>query len=341
MSKYELIVNSMPDAVITVDRACRIIEANPAAAELFARKPLLGLSLLAVSGSTELASLAEKGFAAPAASESEIAVYPPSGGQRWFRVFVSALSPTEALVTLNDITKLKRLERVRKDFVANVSHELRTPIQLIKGFAETLQEDCLSSEDRAHYLDIIGRNADRMENLIEDLLSLARLEQEGQNRPELDDITIISAVSEAVECIAPKAKRRGICIQTDIPENLKACLNRGLTVEALCNLLDNAVKYSPDISSVLVHSWQEGDTVSISVQDHGIGIPSRDLPRLFERFYRVDKARSKAEGGTGLGLAIVKHIAIAQGGSVEAESWEGEGSRFTLHFPSHAHAGKQ
>lgn len=339
-SKYEHIVNTMPEAVIAVNRSGIILGGNPAAQRLFPQKTLEGASLLALSSSTELAALADGVFADAAPAESEIALYSASGAQSWFRVLASPLDTQLILLVLIDITALRGLERVRRDFVANVSHELRTPIQLVKGFAETLQSGDLSPAERAHYLEIIGRNADRMENLIEDLLSLSRLEQQGQSRIEAEDITISSIIDEAVEYNAAKAKAKSIGIRVDAPQQLRAELNRGLTVEAVCNLLDNAIKYSPENTSVLVRSWEEGGDVYISVKDQGIGIPGKDLPRLFERFYRVDKARSRAQGGTGLGLAIVKHIALAQGGSVQAESWEGEGSRFTLRFPLHPAQGR-
>jgi two-component system phosphate regulon sensor histidine kinase PhoR len=233
------------------------------------------------------------------------------------------------------VTLLRKLERVRRDFVANVSHELRTPIQLIKGFSETLREGGeLEPEERERYLAIVERNALRMESLIEDLLSLARLEQEGTLWLKRESLGIEALVEEAVSAIESKAAAKGIFITRKVSPDLRASVNAGLVVEALVNLLDNAVKYSPPGTTVSLRAEEaEGRRVSIAVQDRGIGIPKSELPRVFERFYRVDKARSRELGGTGLGLSIVRHIALAHGGDVEVESWEGEGSRFTIHLP--------
>ena len=246
------------------------------------------------------------------------------------------------------MTELRRLERVRRDFVANVSHELRTPVQVVKGFAEGLSglfdgsaadEGTEGRIERARrFVDIIARNASRMEGLIADLLSLASLEREDA-RIEVEEAEVGLLLAEAVEAVAPKAEAKSAPLSIECAPGLRARVNPGLVVQALVNLVDNAVKYSPEGASVLVSASMGSDGLLLEVRDHGFGIPAKDLGRLFERFYRVDKARSRELGGTGLGLAIVKHIALAHGGRVWAESWEGEGSTFRILIPQGEESG--
>ena len=334
------ILDAMGEAVLALDGEERILIANPAAAALFGYKSadeMLGKHLLAATRSTELEAAAQAASSGSLPHEAELALY--SRTEAWYQVFAAPFParggrPGTVLV-LNDVTRLRKLERVRRDFVANVSHELRTPIQLIKGFSETLREGgSLEPEERDRYLAIVERNAQRMENLIEDLLSLARLEQEGTDWLKRESRDVEKLVEEAVAAIGSKAEAKGIAITAKVDPDLRASVNEGLVVEALVNLLDNAVKYSPAGTSISVRAkGEEGRRVSIAVQDQGIGIPKGELPRIFERFYRVDKARSRELGGTGLGLSIVRHVALAHGGDVDVESWEGEGSRFTIHLP--------
>jgi two-component system phosphate regulon sensor histidine kinase PhoR len=300
--------------------------------------------------SVDLDAVAAQCLATGSRIESELALYIP-GGERWFSVVATPLpgvvgagdaagqAGDEGLIlVLNDQTRLRRLERVRKDFVANVSHELRTPIQMVKGFAETLREGGHSALEQDRWLGIIERNAVRMENLIGDLLALARLEQDDAAALELAVTPVQAMVGEAIEAIKPRAEEKNIILGHEFPEDLVARVNEGLVVQALVNLLDNAVKYCPEGTSVQVEARMEGEGAGrrlvLVVADKGPGIPARHLPRLFERFYRIDGARSRELGGTGLGLAIVKHVALAHGGTVEVESWEGEGTRFTLRLPS-------
>jgi two-component system phosphate regulon sensor histidine kinase PhoR len=235
---------------------------------------------------------------------------------------------------LGDITALRRLERVRRDFVANVSHELRTPVQLVKGFAETLREGALEEPEQARrFVGIIERNAARMESLISDLLSLASLEREDGLRLKTELTSIAPILEGARQAILPKAAGKNMTVLVECDEALEVKAEAGLLEQAVVNLIDNAVKYSPPDTSVHVSAWAEQGFLLIEVRDQGFGIPASDLGRIFERFYRVDKARSRDLGGTGLGLAIVKHIAMAHGGDVSVESWEGEGSTFKIRIP--------
>lgn len=345
------ILDGMAEAVIALDGDLRIRMANPAARALFAWAPGQaspeGQSLLLATRSTDLEAAALACLGSSSTLEVELALY--QGTERWFQAFVTPLKETPGpraegpsggvVVVLNDITKLRRLERVRKDFVANVSHELRTPIQLIKGFTEALQEmGPEAGEKRTRFLGIMAGNASRMESLIDDLLTLARLEQEGSAWLKREDVEVGHLLVEAASAVGLKAEAKAVAIDIDCEEELRASLNGGLFVQALVNLLDNAVKFSPEGSTVSVQAWKDlsdpkAPLLRVEVRDRGLGIPARDLPRIFERFYRVDKARSRALGGTGLGLAIVRHIALAHGGKVGVESFEGEGSTFSLSLP--------
>jgi two-component system sensor histidine kinase SenX3 len=236
-----------------------------------------------------------------------------------------------AVAIIEDVSERRRLEAVRRDFVANISHELKTPVGALSLVAETLE-----GEDDP---DIVGRlsrrmrtEAERLSHIIEDLLDLSRIESE--ESPSRDPVPVHLILGQAVERLRPAAQHRGI--RLDVEEPPPEVLVRGdrrQLVSAVHNLVDNAVKYSEDESSVQVMVEDSNGWVDISVADHGIGIPSRDLERIFERFYRVDRARSRDTGGTGLGLSIVRHVAGNHGGEVRVVSREGEGSTFTLRLP--------
>lgn len=240
-----------------------------------------------------------------------------------------------AVMVLHDVTDIRRLENIRRDFVANVSHELKTPITTIKGFVETLRDGAIDDREHAHrFLDIIANNGDRLHAIIEDLLSLSRLEQTGQIAGLVRQETALNQVLEtAVQGCGAKAEARQVTITTACDPELQLAANTSLIVQAIVNLLDNAINYSKAGSTVHIAASCQADEVTVCVQDEGIGIPQEHLPRLFERFYRVDKARSRERGGTGLGLAIVKHIAQVHGGQVSVASTLGEGSTFTLRLP--------
>jgi two-component system phosphate regulon sensor histidine kinase PhoR len=240
-----------------------------------------------------------------------------------------------AVVVLHDVTELRRLENVRREFVANVSHELKTPVTAIKGFVETLRDGALDDRPQAErFLDIVARHAERLQAIIEDLLSLSRLEQE-EEASELGcaDTALVDVLHAAVQDCAVKATANHIEVSVTCKPQLHAYINAPLIEQAVVNLLDNAITYSKAGSTVWLEAVQDGSEILIAVRDQGVGIPQQHLPRLFERFYRVDKARSRKHGGTGLGLAIVKHIALAHGGRVAVTSAVGKGSTFTIHLP--------
>jgi len=241
-----------------------------------------------------------------------------------------------ALVVLNDITRLRTLENMRKEFVANVSHELKTPITSIKASVETLLDGAMENREMARrFLDIVVRHADRLNAIVDDLLSLSRIEQEAENRQiELDALDVEPVLQAAVQSCLVTADERGINIQVSCANDLKARMNAPLIEQAVVNLIDNATKYSDPGGVVHVVAEQKGTEVRIDVRDTGCGIAPEHLQRVFERFYRVDKARSRNAGGTGLGLSIVKHIVQAHGGRVTVESALGKGSTFSLFLPA-------
>jgi len=241
-----------------------------------------------------------------------------------------------AVIVLNDVSHLKRLESIRKDFVANVSHELKTPITSIRGFVETLLDGAMSNaEDTKRFLEIINRQTDRLNSIVNDLLTLSRIEKEAdKNEFELLPARIWDVITPAVAVCEQNAKTKNISIQLIGDRSIIAKINKRQLEQAIINLIDNAIKYSDANSRIEVAALKSDGNIRISVKDQGIGIESRYLPRIFERFYRIDKARIRDVGGTGLGLAIVKHIAIAHGGSVTVESSPGRGSTFSILLPT-------
>jgi two-component system, OmpR family, phosphate regulon sensor histidine kinase PhoR len=218
--------------------------------------------------------------------------------------------------------------------VANVSHELKTPVTSIKGFVETLLEGALHDPEHAGaFLKIISRQADRLGAIIEDLLSLSRIEQEAEEgKIHLAGARLKTVLKAAIQVCNARSEEKKINVSLSCPEDLRARINGPLLEQAVINLIDNAVKYSEAGSSIEVEAAKSNGQVTVSVRDQGVGIAREHLPRLFERFYRVDPSRSRKEGGTGLGLAIVKHIAQYHGGKVGVESVPGQGSIFTLYL---------
>ncbi|MBI5213565.1 MAG: HAMP domain-containing protein [Nitrospirae bacterium] len=239
-----------------------------------------------------------------------------------------------AVFVFHDITELKRLEDIRKDFVANVSHELRTPISSIKGYAETLLDGKVDSEDNVkEFLGIIYQDSNRLANLIDDLLDLSKIES-GKMKMEFEPLEILPIVNRCVNVLEKSAKDKSLPIKLDIPPDLPKVLGDHKRLsQVFLNLLDNAIKYTPEGGSITASIVSKEKVVQVDISDTGIGIPEKDLPRIFERFYRVDKARSRELGGTGLGLSIVKHIVQAHNGQVWVQSTLGQGSTFSFTIP--------
>jgi two-component system phosphate regulon sensor histidine kinase PhoR len=357
-NRLEAILNGMSEAVFAVDKNLLLRLVNPRARSLFALPPETGPeppSLLDATRSAPLEEAARQVLAAHHPREEELRLS-VAGNQHHFRVFAAPLTsaaepetaqiaahgaaqiaahPTEGVViVLEDITRLVRLEQIRKDFVANVSHELRTPIQLVKGFSETLLESAIDDREALrHGLEIILKNAGVMEDLTADLLTLAALEDQGTGRPGKELLPAAPLLKEAIEALSFRSREKNIRITVECPPDLQAELHGPLIQQAVVNLLDNAVKYAPPDSRIQVRAREEAGQLIIEVLDQGPGIAPEHLERIFERFYRVDKSRGRDGGGTGLGLAIVRHICLLHRGRAEAESHAGEGSLFRLILP--------
>jgi two-component system phosphate regulon sensor histidine kinase PhoR len=340
--RREVILSSMREGVLAVDEELRVTFCN----EAFLRAAGWGEAtpqdrpLVQVTRNPAFLSLLRKVLLEDETVRATLPLTPASG--RSYEVYAKPLdqgAQTGALAILHDITEVERLERIRKDFVANVSHELRTPLAAIRGYAETLLDGALEDpEHNRSFLETIRANAIRLTNIASDLLVLSEMEQE-RSESEAAEAAELVEVEEVVEAalrtVESAAKVRGVELVITEREGLRVRGQRFRLEQALVNLMDNAVKFSRTGSKVRVESrLAESGEVEIGVSDEGIGIPSEDLPRIFERFYRVDKARSREAGGTGLGLSIVKHIAEVFGGTVRVESQLGKGSTFTLTFPS-------
>ncbi len=236
------------------------------------------------------------------------------------------------VAVFHDISDMKRTEAIRRDFVANVSHELRTPVAVIKGYAETLLDGALDDlpERGRHFISIIASHTERLTNLINDILTLSRLES-NQTNLKLDPLDLSLTVRNATTLLKEHALGKGIDLSIQCPEQLpKIMADHGQLEQVILNLVDNAIKYTPDGGTVTVTTAEKDGNLLLSVKDTGMGIPHKDLPRIFERFYRVDEARSREQGGTGLGLAIVKHIVHLHGGKITVDSEAGRGSCFTV-----------
>jgi two-component system phosphate regulon sensor histidine kinase PhoR len=241
-----------------------------------------------------------------------------------------------AILVLHDISDLRRADRVRRDFVANVSHELRTPLTAIRGYVEALLEDQPSPEDNRRFLEIIARHTERMERLVKDLLRLARLDA-GQETPELVECDLHNVLQGVVHELAGPLAARQSNVTLQVPADVRTVVSDPAKLhDVLRNLLENAITYSPERATVSVDASRDHGALVIRVLDDGPGIPNADLTRVFERFYRVDKSRSRAPGGTGIGLAIVKHLVELLGGSVAAANRQDGGAEFTVRLPQRA-----
>ena len=342
-NEREAMLASMVEGVLAVDPGQRVISMNEAAArQLGARlADAQGRSIEEVIRNPDLQRFVSRTLSSGEPQEGEIVLRSTDPRfTRYLQVHGAHLRDAEgqalgAVVVLNDVTRLRRLETVRRDFVANVSHELKTPVTSIKGFAETLVDGALDDRaDAERFAGIIAGQADRLNAIIEDLLSLSRLEEEEQEEIPRVESRLGDVLQAAVDTCRHAAAAKGVELAVSCPPRLSAPVNVPLLEQAVVNLVDNAVKYSPDGAVVELLAREEDDEVVIAVTDHGCGIAREHLPRLFERFYRVDKARSRDLGGTGLGLAIVKHIARVHGGRVSVDSTPEVGSTFRIHLPA-------
>lgn len=339
-NELEAILSSMTEGVFAVDSQGCFASINKAAAQLLNIDPTSaqGRSVEEAIHSVELQQFVRDTLRSDEPAEADISF--PGQIERLFHVHGAGLSDSRgersgAVIVLSDMTRVDRLENLRRDFVANVSHELKTPITSIQGFVEALQEGPLAdAEQTRRYVDIIAKHAQRLNAIIDDLLSLSRLEDGAERRAiSFETVALKPILETAVDLSRVKADARQIRIELIGDKGVEAKLNGPLLEQAVLNLVDNAIKYSEPGSIVEVLAGRTENDNTISVRDSGCGIAPQHLSRLFERFYVIDKSRSRKLGGTGLGLSIVKHIAQVHGGYVTVESTLGKGSTFTIHLP--------
>ncbi len=341
------VLSSMAEGVLAVDSKGRIVSLNPAAAALLGIDPaqVQNRHVEEVVRNVDLQEFVRQTLAGVLPGEMDMSL--PINGGRSFRLHGACLTDARgrrrgAVIVLNDMTQIRRLENVRRDFVANVSHELKTPVTSIQGFVEALVEGGIQEPAQVQkYLNIVARHASRLNAIIDDLLTLSRLEESGERRGDTQGPASLRFIpslvkpvlEEAIHLSSIKANEKRITIDLVCPDDVEARINSPLLEQAVMNLIDNAIKYSPEGSRVRVEASRREEEVVIAVTDEGCGISVEHLPRIFERFYVVDKSRSRKLGGTGLGLAIVKHIIQAHGGRVTVDSAPGKGSTFTLYLP--------
>jgi two-component system, OmpR family, phosphate regulon sensor histidine kinase PhoR len=337
-AQQQVLFNSMIEGLVLLDRAQKIYLANRSFKNLFGQKTeLRGKTLLEALRLHELDELVHRVQAEGQVFDYELKL--PDLTERWLRVNAAVISNSAGeregtILVFHDLTRLKQLERTREEFVANVSHELRTPLSLIKGYVETLLDGARNDPAIAErFLKIIERNTQRLDLLIQDLLTISALES-GRMKLNLQPLELRPFVDKLLTDLHAKADNKNVALINAVPEfTVNADMNR--LEQVLANLVDNAIKYGRANGHVTVGGVkQEDGTLEIFVQDDGPGIPPESLDRVFERFYRVDKARSRDQGGTGLGLSIVKHIVQAHGGEVWAKSEPGKGATFFFTLPA-------
>ncbi len=331
------ILECMVEGIIVVDKATRIISVNPTIEKIFNitkedSEGKIFLEIIRNNDTSEIINdvLKNKKFV----SKELVLTWPV---QKIFQIDASPIFEQKeiggCLLVIHDITQIRKLETMRRDFVANVSHELKTPLTSIKGFVETLLEGALTDKENSrHFLQIIQDHANRLDALVNDLLDLSGLESK-EIALEKEKINIKNLTDDTLASFRSQLKKKTVSAKNDLPSDLIVQVDKDNIGQVLTNLIDNGIKFNLENGSLKIYSQELDDKIKIIVEDSGIGIPTKDIPRIFERFYRVDKARSRELGGTGLGLSIVKHIIEGHGGSVGVESTEGLGSKFYFCLP--------
>lgn len=332
---------SMSEGVLVLDIEDRIEAYNRAFRNMIGSRygEIRGKTLIEAFRSTDLQDFYERFIATGNPITKEVKLKEPS--PRVLDITISAIkglprNDRKTMLVFHDVTRLKKLEKMRVDFVANVTHELKTPLTAILGFIETLQEGAIEDKQTAQkFLDVIGRQATRLNRLIDDLLEISNIEL-GEMKFYFEGVSVADSIATALSMVEHKAREKGVDVKKDIPENLPLLrADRDRLVQIFLNILDNAVKFNNPGGQVKVSAFEKEGDVEVRISDTGIGIPQSEISRLGERFYRVDKARSREMGGTGLGLSIVKHLLMAHGGRMEIESQLGHGTTVKLCFPQY------
>lgn len=332
------VLSNMMSGVLFIDEEGKLILANKAAANLLSLEPdqLIGKNYVEVSRNVTLSQLIEKSVSTGKEVSQEVQLLFPKE-----RILDAHLAPymdesgnlTGVIVVLHDMTAIRKLEKMRSEFVANVSHELKTPITSVKGFTETLLDGAIDDKEIARtFLEIIHKESERLDRLVHDILDLSTIEQQ-KNHQQLSKVDLSALVHTAGEILKKKAKAKEIEIKLPSPTPVEINGVTDRIQQIILNLVANGIAYTGNGGTVEINILDHADTVDLIVRDTGIGIPSSELNRIFERFYRVDKARSRNSGGTGLGLAIVKHLVDLHDGTIQVNSEEGQGTEFIISFP--------
>jgi two-component system, OmpR family, phosphate regulon sensor histidine kinase PhoR len=329
-AQLEALLNSMTDGVIAVSSDMKVLWANQAISGIVRRPITIGSPITEVVRHPDfLATLR----AALGSHRRETAVARSLEDRRSFSITAEPLPEGGVVTVLHDVTEIERVEKTRRDFIANVSHELRTPLTSIRGYTETLLEsDGMEGDNGKDFLQVIRRNAERMSRLTEDLLVLARVES-GEEKLDLRPLPARQLALEAAASMGENARVASVELDVNGIPDVQVMADADAIHQVFANLISNAVRYAASGKRIVIGASEQPYAVEFFVRDFGPGIPSEHLPRIFERFYRVDKARSRETGGTGLGLAIVKHIVLNHGGSVRVESTVGHGSTFFFSLP--------
>jgi two-component system phosphate regulon sensor histidine kinase PhoR len=340
-SQLEAVLTAMSEGVMVVANDGKVVLMNHALKDMLTVKDTsLGKPYWEVLRNREIMELIENTIKNQLSQKKEISLFYPA--ERYYIANAIPLGSLkkETIVVMFDITEFKTLEKIKADIVANVSHELRTPLTAIKGYVETLEVGAYENPDeRSHFLNIIGRHTDRLINIVSDLLLLSDIERKStplgeESRATFEQIDFKEIVYSSLEALKSKVEEKGLRVSVDIEEGVPKFRGDGFLLgQMFINLIDNAVKYTPEGGTIGVEIKHPNSQFKIEVIDTGIGIPKEHLARIFERFYRVDKTRSRKIGGTGLGLSIVKHIVIMHSGKIEVESEVGKGSRFMITLP--------
>lgn len=332
--RMQAVLDCMADGVIAVNAQGRVILVNPVAEKVFgiSEEVSKGKTILEVVRDYDLDRLFRETLASGRAVKERLRILTPE--PRVFRVHLTPLhGPEGGIVALfRDITERRQLEQMRTEFVANASHELRTPLTSIRGFIETLKDGAIKDPKLAEkFLGIIDEETKRLSRLVDDLLELASAEEK-RDHFDLEPTRVITVVDRVTGILEPKIREKGLEVRIEVEPDLTVNVDPNALYQVLINLVENAVRFT-EKGWIRIHARREADGVRFEVEDTGIGIEPKHLSRVFERFYRVDKARSKELGGTGLGLAIVKHIVEGHGGRVEVSSTPGAGTTFSFHMP--------
>jgi len=335
-AQLEAVLSSMANGVIALDMNKKVLLINEAARRMLnVTNEGIGRHILEISRNSLLYNFIEKIIKGYNVSDSlEIDELPKKYLKIHYHPIMISGNNLGIVIIIEDLTEVKKLERMRSEFVANVSHELRTPLTSIKGFVETLKEgDIEDKAKRDKFLSIIDMETERLINLINDILSLSEIENLKANIP-IEKVLIKDLVEEVLDILRDGASAKNVNLHYDIdPEDLSLFANRYRIKQMIINLVDNAIKYNRENGDIFIKVQKNEEGVLLKVKDTGIGIPKEHIPHIFERFYRVDKSRSRRLGGTGLGLAIVKHIVLSMEGSIEVESEVGKGSEFIIRIP--------